>query len=82
MRAAKAVAPGGTLLVVAHDSENLQRSYGGPKDPAMLYTAEQVVEVLGNELVIEKAARVFRQVQTAHGVHAAIDCLVRAKRLS
>ncbi len=31
--AASAVAPGGTLLVVAHDLDNVSRAYGCPPDP-------------------------------------------------
>ena len=41
--AVDAVAPGGTFLLVAHDSSNLQHGHGGPQDPARLYTAHDVV---------------------------------------
>ena len=80
LRAARAVAPGGTFVLVGHDSENLLHGYGGPQRADMLYTAEQVVAALGNELVIEKAARVERSVETPDGIRVALDCLVRAKR--
>ena len=76
-----AVAPGGTLLLVAHDSDNLLRGFGGPQHPDMLYTAEQVVAALGNELTIEKASQVSRFIDTKDGIQVAIDCLVRAKRI-
>ncbi|MEI6415690.1 MAG: class I SAM-dependent methyltransferase [Pseudomonadota bacterium] len=79
IRAAKAVAPGGTFLLVAHDSTNLKHGYGGPQHSALLYTAEQVVAALGNELEIEKAGCVDRPVQTNAGIQGAKDCLVRAK---
>jgi SAM-dependent methyltransferase len=79
-RAARAVAPGGTLLLVAHDSDNLLRGFGGPQHPDMLYSAAQVVAALGNELTIEKASQVSRIVDTKDGIQMAIDCLVRAKR--
>jgi SAM-dependent methyltransferase len=79
-RAAHAVAPGGTLLVVAHDSANLEHGYGGPQDPDVLYTAEQVVAALDGALEIEKAGPVERPVETEGGVNVAIDCLVRGKR--
>lgn len=79
-RAAKAVAPGGTFLLVAHDSTNLNHGYGGPQHPTLLYTAEQVVEAMGSELEIEKAGRVYRPIKSNAGGHVAIDCLVRAKR--
>jgi SAM-dependent methyltransferase len=79
-RAARAVAPGGTFLLVAHDSANLEHGYGGPKQPEVLYTAEQVVAALGGELEIEKAGPVERPVETEEGIKVAIDCLVRARR--
>lgn len=41
-RAAAAVAPGGRLLVVAHDRSNLTEGVGGPQDPAVLFTAAEV----------------------------------------
>ena len=34
----RALAPGGTLLVVGHHSDNLEHGSGGPKDPRVLYT--------------------------------------------
>jgi hypothetical protein len=67
--------------LVGHDSENLLHGYGGPQRADMLYTAEQVVAALGNELVIEKAGRIERPVETPDGIRVALDCLVRAKRL-
>lgn len=78
-RAARAVAPGGTFLLVAHDSANLEHGYGGPRNPAVLYTAEQVVAALAGELTIEKAERVERPIETPDGLEVALDCLVRAK---
>ena len=79
-RAARAVAPGGTFLLVAHDSANLKRGYGGPQHADFLYTAEQAVVALGGELEIEKAGTVERPVETADGIKVAIDCLVRGTR--
>ena len=79
-RAARAVAPGGTFLLVAHDSANLEHGHGGPQHPDVLYTAAQVVSALDGELEIEKASRVERPVETDAGVKVAIDCLVRGRR--
>lgn len=79
-RAARAVAPGGTFLLVGHDSSNLEHGYGGPRNPAVLYTAEHVVAALAGELTIEKAERVERPIETPDGLEVALDCLVRAKR--
>ena len=79
-RAAEAVAPGGTLLVVAHDQSNLANGHGGPQNPDVLYAAEDVLAALDGTLTIEKAGPVTRQVETDAGTKTAIDCLVRAKR--
>jgi len=79
-RAASAVAPGGSFLLVTHDPDNLERGYGGPRDPAALYGAEEVVAQLEG-FVIERAGPVSRPVETAAGAREAIDALVRARRV-
>jgi SAM-dependent methyltransferase len=78
-RAAAAVAPGGTLLVVGHDLENLNGGHGGPKDPRVLFTPAHVAGELPG-LEIEKAERVLRPVETQDGEAQAIDALIRARR--
>ena len=78
-RMATAVAPGGTMLVVAHDSQNLTDGYGGPQDPSVLFSAEDVAADLAG-LRIVKAEQVRRAVQTDSGEKWAIDALVRAVR--
>jgi SAM-dependent methyltransferase len=80
-RAAAALAPGGMLLLVAHDLENLARGHGGPKSPAVLSTPESVVAALEG-LTIARAERVRRPVSTDEGEVDAIDTLVRASRPS
>jgi SAM-dependent methyltransferase len=77
--AAEAVAPGGTFLLVAHDSSNLEQGHGGPQEPEVLYTAEDVVADLDG-FQVERAARVERPVQTPEGERVALDALVRAVR--
>ncbi len=78
---ATALARSGLLLVVAHDGRNLQDGYGGPRDPAVLYTPADVVgDLEGSGLVIERAETVTRPVQTAQGERLALDALVRARR--
>jgi SAM-dependent methyltransferase len=80
-RAAAAVAPGGTLLVVAHDLANLTEGHGGPQDPAVLYTPGDVVaDLAGSGLEVQRAERVRRPVELETGVAHAVDCLVRAWR--
>ncbi|WP_082954492.1 class I SAM-dependent methyltransferase [Acidihalobacter prosperus] len=79
-RAAEAVAPGGTFLLVAHDSANLKDGYGGPQNPDVLYTANEVLAALDDRLEVEKAGVVERPVETDAGTRVALDCLVRARR--
>jgi hypothetical protein len=74
-RAARAVAPGGTFLLVGHDLRNLAEGHGGPKDAAVLYTPEDIVASLGG-LEVERAETVERPVDGA----VALDALVRARR--
>jgi SAM-dependent methyltransferase len=76
-RAAEAVAPGGTLLVVGHDAANLAQGVGGPQDPEVLYTA-QVLAGNATGLHIERAERVTRRVPNAE--RPALDTLLVAVR--
>jgi len=79
--AAAALAPGGTLLVVAHDTANLEHGHGGPKDPAVLYTAaDAAADVAGSGLEVERAEVVERPVETPEGERIALDALFRARR--
>jgi SAM-dependent methyltransferase len=70
-RAAAAVAPGGTFLLVGHDLRNLTHGHGGPKDAAVLYRAEDVPAALPG-LDVVRAEPVDRD--------GAVDALVRATR--
>ena len=76
-RAASAVAPGGTLILVGHHLANIDEGVGGPSDPAVLYTPDDIVSELP-ELVIERAERVLRDVEGED--RPAVDVLVRARR--
>ncbi len=76
---ARAVRPGGVLLVVGHDVTNLTEGYGGPPDPSILFTPDDLVADLAG-LSIERAERVERVVPTDDGERRAIDALVRAVR--
>jgi SAM-dependent methyltransferase len=78
-RAAAALAEGGVLVVVGHDPTNVAEGYGGPQDPAILASPEEVTAALEG-LAIERAERVRRPVATAEGERVAIDALVRAVR--
>ena len=80
-RTASALAPGATLLVVGHDSTNLTEGIGGPQDPAVLFSPEDIVGDLDG-LDIERAERARRPVATGSGEVDAIDAIVRAVRPS
>ena len=77
--AADAVAPGGTLLVLGHDTRNLTEGHGGPKDASVLYTPADVVRWVG-DLVVERADTVHRSVPLEDGEAVALDAFVRARR--
>ncbi|MEE1941332.1 class I SAM-dependent methyltransferase [Streptomyces sp. TRM 70361] len=89
-RAARAVAAGGTLLVVGHDSVNLTEGVGGPQDPEVLFTPEDVLaDALGATagqgpgpgLETVRAERVRRPATGPDGEPAeAVDALVRLRR--
>ncbi len=92
--AATMLRPGGTLLLVAHDSTNLTEGTGGPQDPAMLMTADDVLaDLAGIDVEVVRADRVAREVSpvgqsagSGHHEHGgqegrtAWDCLVRVVR--
>jgi len=86
--AVSALAPGGTLLVVGHDSTNLTDGVGGPPDPAVLYGPDDVTADLlaaDGALEVVRAERVQRPVGVEGGDGSiverhAIDCLVLVRR--
>jgi SAM-dependent methyltransferase len=85
-RALEALRPGGTFLLVAHDSTNLTEGTGGPQDPSVLYTAEDVLDDLEEtSFEVVRAGRVPRLVtgEDEHGGtvdRTAWDALVRLVR--
>jgi SAM-dependent methyltransferase len=87
--AVRALGVGGTLVLVGHDLLNLTEGYGGPQNPSFLLTAEDIIDdltaaevLLDVELVTEKSGRVERSVSTDDGERAAIDTLVRVRRVA
>jgi hypothetical protein len=80
---------GGTFLLVGHDTTNLTEGTGGPQDPDVLMTAEDVLadlDAAGASYDVVKAGRVARPVaEPGHQHHEAEDriawdCLVRVVR--
>lgn len=78
-RARAALAPGGEVVVIAHARDNLTRGVGGPRDPAVLPTPDEVVGYLDG-LEVRRAGHVLRPVQTPDGEREAVDLLVVARR--
>jgi SAM-dependent methyltransferase len=86
LRSFDALDPGGRLFVVAHDSTNIAEGTGGPQDPTVLYTAEDVLgDLAGADLEVVRAERVARLVvgTDEHGSEGtAWDALVHVRRTS
>lgn len=74
-----AVAPGGTLLVVGHDTRNAEEGHGGPPDPAVLFTADDVLADLADAVAggaaVVVAERRAREVSGVAGA-VALDSVV------
>lgn len=77
--AAAALAPGGTLLLVGHDVDNIAHGHGGPQDPRILHRVDDVLPLLAG-LTIQRAEQARRPVETSEGGRVAIDTVVRAQR--
>lgn len=92
-RAFGSLRPGGTFFLVAHDATNLTEGTGGPTDPEVLFTAEEVLSDLdGERFEVERADRGAREVPAQQPAEAsphthdgdatrtAYDALVRVVR--
>lgn len=80
--AAEAVAPGGTLLVVGHDLENLTSGQGGPKNPLVLYRPSDIVQdIEPAQLIVVRHETAPRSMTDDLGNPVeALDALVLARR--
>lgn len=76
-RAAAALRPGGRLLIVGHDLDNLVAGHGGPQEPSVLYTPDRIAAELPG-LTVARTQTVKRQVRTIEGTATAFDTLVLA----
>lgn len=79
--AQRALAPGGTLLLVAHHLDNLQHGVGGPPSPDVLFTEEDLAEDFG-DLHIDVNDKVLRHVDLDDVDGDAIDVLFVARKIS
>lgn len=69
------LAPGGALVVVGHALRNLTEGVGGPQDPALLHTTEQL-RAAAQDLDIERCEEVVRSTDAGD----AIDVVLVARR--
>ena len=77
LRGFAALQSGGRFVWVAHDSSNLTEGTGGPQDPSVLMTADDVlIDLTGEPFEVIRAERVARPVGDA----TAYDCLVVLER--
>lgn len=76
------VAPGGTLLVLGHDRDNLERGIGGPPNPDVLYAPALLEDVVrGSDLEVDRCEQVLRPVEKGGQRADAIDTLLLAHRV-
>ena len=69
---------GGEVFLIGHDRSNLEKGYGGPQVPEILWNVDEVLSWLGQLETIE-ASVVKRPVETDDGQVFARDTLVRAR---
>jgi hypothetical protein len=67
--------PGGRLLVLGHDVENIASGVGGPQEPSILYSVERLAPVAGR-LDVDRLEQVPRE--TPDGT--ALDTLLWGRR--
>jgi SAM-dependent methyltransferase len=79
-RAADWLQPGGELFMIGHDRTNIEHGVGGPQYPEVLWDVDEIVPWLEGLEVVE-AGEVEREVEVDHGLAAAIDALIRARRV-
>jgi SAM-dependent methyltransferase len=79
-RAADWLQPGGELFMIGHDRTNIEHGVGGPQYPEVLWDVDEIVPWLEGLEVME-AGVVEREVEVDHGLAAAIDTLIRARRV-
>jgi SAM-dependent methyltransferase len=73
------LAPQGRIVLVAHDASNLDSGYGGPRNPDVLTTPQQVAKILVDlGLTVERAEVVEREVRVDIGFRYALDHVVEA----
>ena len=67
-----AVESGGLVFVIAHHLDNLERGYGGPQLPGVLFTESQLEDDFAG-LDVVRSETVERFVETEAGPQTAVD---------
>ncbi|MGO4202556.1 class I SAM-dependent methyltransferase [Rhodococcus sp. TAF43] len=75
-RVIESLKPDGTLMILGHDAINLTQGVGGPPDPEILYTPEDLKHDLEGRLDVTVAERRYRDVEGG----TAIDALLVARK--
>ena len=71
-RVVRALAPGGHLVIVAHDRTNIEHGHGGPQDPAVLTTPSELSAVLSAHGLEVLEAREVRRPATLEPGHGSV----------
>jgi SAM-dependent methyltransferase len=72
------LSPGGEVFMIGHDVSNIEKGYGGPQVPEILWDAARLSEWLGGLVVVEEGV-VRRPIETDEGTVYARDTLFRAR---
>ncbi|MEA2002937.1 MAG: methyltransferase domain-containing protein [Actinomycetota bacterium] len=81
VKAMRALAPGGSVLVVAHHRDNLENGVGGPPLAEMLFTEDELASDFAGLDIVENS-RVLRHVDNGDVVGDAIDIVFIGEKLS
>lgn len=74
--AMSALKPDGILMILGHHSSNITDGVGGPQEPEILYTPEDLAADVGDRLTVTTAENRYRDVTDG----TAIDALLLASR--
>lgn len=78
VRALEWLTPGGEIFLIGHDRSNIEKGYGGPQVPEILWDVDAIVSWLhGLEMIESQVVR--RPVEVEGEIRLARDTLVRAR---
>lgn len=77
--AIEALAPGGTMFLIAHHKDNIEHGIGGPQRPEVLFDEDELAADFAG-LAILRNGKVYRDVERNDVRGTAIDVLMIARR--